>query len=119
MALDGRNDLARVQFSRDADTCMVMISGEIDISNSSSIRGELIPHLRDVNRVIIDLSETTFLDSSAIALLLDIANSLNVTRRQLRVVIPDGAPIRRIVTLSGLDKEISIVTVRSEATGGQ
>jgi len=52
--------------------------------------------------LVLDLSEATYIDSAGIHLLFRLGGRLTRRRQQLRVVVPDGAPIRKIVTLAGL-----------------
>jgi anti-anti-sigma factor len=108
------SDIARLHFDRDAQNCVAAISGEIDTSNIQEIREMLDERAADAACLIVDLTETSFLDSAGVALLLEIAGRLQVTRRQFHVVIPADAPIRRVVELSGLDGQIDIVATRAE-----
>jgi anti-anti-sigma factor len=108
------NDIAQLRFDGDAENCVAAISGEIDTSNTQEIREMLDERAADASCLIVDLTETSFLDSAGVALLLDIAGRLRVTRRQFHVVIPEDAPIRRVVELSGLDGQIDIVATRAE-----
>ena len=108
------NDIARLHFDCDAENCVAAISGEIDTSNIQEIREMLDARAVDAACLIVDLSETSFLDSAGVALLLEIAGRSQVTRRQFHVVIPADAPIRRVVELSGLDGQIDIVATRAE-----
>jgi anti-anti-sigma factor len=102
------SDLARVTFDGNERNCVAAIAGEIDISNVDFIRATIDDHLVGHAGLIIDLSETTFLDSAGVALLLGIADRLRVTRHTFHVVIPVDASIRRVVTLSGLDGQMHI-----------
>jgi anti-anti-sigma factor len=108
------NDIARLDFDCDAEKCVAAISGEIDTSNIQEIRGMLDERAADASCLIVDLTETSFLDSAGVALLLEIADRLRVTRRQFHVVIPADAPIRRVIELSGLDGQIDIVATLAE-----
>lgn len=108
-------ELAHIRFDRDEHVCVATIAGEIDISNTAPLRHAINPQLTDTNTVIIDLTQTTFLDSAAIALLFDIAERLHTTRRTLYLVIPDDAPIRHIATISGLDTFVTIQSNLNDA----
>ena len=108
------SDIARLNFDRDAQNCVAAISGEIDTSNIQEIREMLDERAADAACLIVDLTETSFLDSAGVALLLEIAGRLQVTRRRFHVVIPVDAPIRRVVELSGLDGQVDIVATRAE-----
>ena len=109
------NDLARIRFDRDDEILTATIAGEIDISNTSELRRSIDAQLADTTTVIIDLSATTFVDSTGVALLLDMASRLRTTRRTLYLVIPADAPIRRIATLTGLNKEVTVLPKLSDA----
>ena len=110
------NDLARIRFDRDEKILTATIAGEIDISNTSELRRSIDAQLADTTTVIIDLSATTFLDSTGVALLFDMASRLRTTRRTLYLVIPADAPIRRIATITGLNEEVTVVPKLSDAT---
>ena len=110
------NDLARIRFDRDEKILTATIAGEIDISNTSDLRRSIDAQLADSTTVIIDLSATTFVDSTGVALLLDMASRLRTTRRTLYLVIPADAPIRRIATITGLNEEVTVVPKLSDAT---
>ena len=108
------NDIAHLRFGGDSRNVVAAIAGEIDISNVDEIRSMLDQRAADAPGLIIDLSETGFLDSAGVALLLAIASRSRVTRREFHVVIPADASIRRIVELSGLDGQVDIVATVGE-----
>jgi anti-anti-sigma factor len=107
------SDIAHVHFEGDATACIVCVAGEIDVSNARTIYGKIAAQIGDAPRIVLDLSGTTFLDSSGIALLLELEDRLTLTRHEFYVVIPDDAPIRRVVSLSGLDTRLTILTQRA------
>jgi anti-anti-sigma factor len=109
------SDLARIRFDRDEKILTATIAGEIDISNTSELRRSIDEQLADAMTVILDLSATTFVDSTGIALLLDMARRLRTTRRTLYLVIPADAPIRRIAMLTGLNQEVTVLQKLSDA----
>ena len=53
--------------------------------------------------LILDLSEVTYLDSSGIHLLFDLGRRLAARRQALRLVVPPGAPMRRVLELCAVD----------------
>jgi anti-sigma B factor antagonist len=112
------NDLARIRFDRDEKILTATIAGEIDISNTSELRRSIDAQLQlaDTTTVIIDLSATTFVDSTGVGLLFDMASRLRTTRRTLYLVIPADAPICRIATLTRLNEEVAVLPKLSDAT---
>ena len=110
------NDLARIRFDRDETILTATIAGEIDISNAGDVRRSINEQLADTTTVIIDLSATTFLDSTGVGLLFEMASRLRTTRRTLYLVIPPDAPIRRMATLTGLNEAVTVLPKLSDAT---
>jgi anti-sigma B factor antagonist len=79
------------------------VVGEVDISNAADIGSALegsVP--QRVLGLILDLSETTYMDSAGVHLLFRLGGRLTRRRQQLRVVVPETARIRKVVNLAGL-----------------
>jgi anti-anti-sigma factor len=64
--------------------------------------------------VVLDLTETTFIDSAGISTLLNGLRRLTRLRRKLVVICPPG-PARRVFDLLGLVGTFEIVDSRAEA----
>lgn len=75
-------------------------SGEIDLANARAI-GSLITGAvpNDASGVVLDLSDTTYLDSSGVHLVFDLAERLSSRQQRLALVVPEGARIRRVLDL--------------------
>jgi len=83
--------------------CLVRLFGEIDLSNVrelSAAIAEGIPN--DGSPVVFDLSETRYLDSTGIQLLFRLADTLRSRRRDLTLIVPEDAPIRTVIAITGL-----------------
>jgi anti-anti-sigma factor len=77
------------------------LSGEIDMANAGYVHDELLRSVPNgAIRLVIDLSQTTYLDSAAIALLFDLAKRLGRRRQALCLVLPAGSPLERVLTLT-------------------
>jgi len=88
---------------------MVRVAGEIDLSNVSVVLEAVAAALpADATIVLVDLSDTRYLDSSAIAMLFRLAERLDHSRQQLHLVVPRGAPIRRVLELTNLTRVIPV-----------
>ena len=93
---------------------VVRVAGEIDLSNVSEVLDAVAAALpADATTVVVDLSATHYLDSSAIAMLFRLAERLDHSRQRLHLLVPHGAPIRRVLELTNLT---SVITVR-DGTG--
>ena len=117
--------LARLGFRRDGEEVVGHIVGEIDISNATDLGAALegaVPQ-RAIG-LVLDLSRATYIDSAGIHLLFRLGSRLTRRRQQLRVVVPDDAPIRKIVNLAGLgwtvphDRRVgeALANLRAEVT---
>jgi anti-anti-sigma factor len=103
------SELARIE-AMDLDGArLVRVSGEIDLSNARDVMesiGGAVPH--DASLVIVDLSETSYLDSAGIAMIFRLAQRLSYSRQELRLVVPQDAPIRAVLELTNLHQVIPV-----------
>jgi anti-anti-sigma factor len=117
--------LARLTTRTEAGAIIASIGGEVDISNAADLGSALegsVP--QRALGLILDLSEATYIDSAGIHLLFRLGGRLTRRRQQLRVVVPDDAPIRKIVNLAGLgwtvphDRRVgeALANLRAEVT---
>lgn len=67
-------ELARIQIETTASGVVARISGEVDISNVDLIRRQLTDSVPSTVRgLVVDVSETSYLDSSGVYLLFELA----------------------------------------------
>jgi len=88
---------------------VVSISGEVDLSNATDV-SEAIGRVAsaDVTVIVVDLSETAYLDSSGIAMLFRLAERLGHRRQELRLVVPPDSPVRAALELTNLPQAIAV-----------
>lgn len=98
----GSHELASVTVGEHGSSLLVAISGEVDISNIDSIADIIhaLPNTED--GLLIDLTDVSYLDSSAVSLLHDLAMRLRSRAQRMVVVSPPGTPPRRILELTAL-----------------
>ena len=89
---------------RDADTVVVRLAGELDMSNIEQVEAQVAPALAAGPRtLVVQADELAFADSSAIAMWL--RWSANVENFELR----DPTPLlRRVLTAMGLAEKLGI-----------
>ena len=98
-----------MEVSAQAGEIACCIAGEVDLANSPDLFAAIARVVApDTDRLLIDLTEVTYLDSAGLALLVDISDRLQVRRTRLVLVAPEGSPARRLLTISGLDKVIDL-----------
>ena len=77
------------------------IAGEVDLSNARSLELEIAAAVsNDAEALVLDLSETTYLDSAGIRLVFGLADAVRRRGQELRLVVPETSPVRRILELS-------------------
>jgi anti-sigma B factor antagonist len=85
-------------------TQIVTVHGELDLAarhQLSAVIDRAIGLLPD--RVVIDLSATTFMDSSGVQCLLRAQRHASARQLEL-IVIPGSAPVQRLLALCGFDE---------------
>ncbi len=101
------SDLAAFTLAWRDGTCIVTIRGEIDLSNA----GEFAAALRDAadaaKGLVVDLSEVSYIDSSGIAALFDLAEKWTDASR-LRVVAPEASPTHRVLSIARLNRTMAL-----------
>ncbi len=90
--------LVTVSLLHDAEALVVVLTGELDISDADAVRDALAPSLAGrVPRLVFDLAGLRFMDSSGIALMLWAARQCD------DIVLRGGSPMaRRVIEATGL-----------------
>jgi anti-anti-sigma factor len=95
------NSAADVTVELRGASVVARLSGEVDMTNAPYVHDELLRSVPNgAIRLVIDLTDTRYLDSAAIALLFDVAKRLGRRRQALRLVLPQGSPLERVLTLT-------------------
>ena len=92
---------AEVAVDRHGETVLARVSGEVDMTNATYVGDELrasVPN--DVAALVVDLSETRYIDSAAIGLLFELARRLSRRRQRLRLVVPEASPLVRVLQIT-------------------
>lgn len=84
---------------------LAVVRGELDMSNAADVDRRLRGHLpAGGGTTVVDLAEVTYLDSSGLRLLADLAQDPSLT---LVVVAPAGAA-RQAIAASRLDQHLDV-----------
>jgi len=97
--------LARIEDEWHDEVPIAHLYGEIDASNADDIDDSLraLVSNRSV-ALVVDLSETTYIDSAGINRLFALGEELRGRQQRLAVVVREGSPIARMIALTGLDR---------------
>jgi anti-sigma B factor antagonist len=91
----------------DGGSVVVSLAGELDLYNAQAVRETLLECCdRSPERLIVDLSEVRFIDSTALGVLIE-ARSRLANRRAFMLAAP-GLETRRALEISGLDRHFSV-----------
>ena len=100
-----RDRISGIEFEDRQDGVVVAsVEGEIDSSNAADLRLALSERLPSTSTaLVLDLSAVNYLDSSGIQLLFDLGRRLAARRQAIRLVVPEAAPMRRVLELCAVE----------------
>jgi anti-anti-sigma factor len=94
---------------------LIAATGELDISAAPRLSTVLaIACANPADRLVLDLSEVSFLDSTALGTILKAATQLDESGTNLAVVAPEG-PVRRLLEMTNLTQRFRLYTTRGAA----
>ena len=94
---------------------VISLSGEVDLYTAPEFKQQLLEVIDQGGRdVIVDLSSTTFIDSTTLGVLVGGVKRLRMNEGQLSLVSADRN-ITKIFEITGLDKVFPIHATRDEA----
>ena len=104
--------------SVDADTHIVSVAGEIDLFTAPEFKQRVsAPIDEGRTHVIVDLTETTFIDSSSLGVLIGAHRRLRRLEGALVIVCSNDAIVKTF-RITGLDGVFTIVNTLDEAFNG-
>jgi anti-anti-sigma factor len=110
-------DLARLSVERVGSAVLARIEGDVDASNALSLGQELAQAIDSgTDGLVLDLSGTRYVDSAGIRMLFTLQGQLARRAQALTLVVPDDAPIHRMLAISEVPQLIEIFGTRDEAT---
>ena len=94
---------------------LISLSGEVDLYTAPDFKQQLLQVIGDgAKQVIVDFSETTFIDSTTLGVLVGGVKRLRPNGGQLSLVCSDRN-ITKIFEITGLDRVFDLVRTRDEA----
>jgi stage II sporulation protein AA (anti-sigma F factor antagonist) len=108
-------ELASVSSAEHGGVLVITITGEVDISNIEGIAHVIHTQPNTDDGLVVDLSKVSYLDSSAVSLLHDLAMRLRSRAQRLIVVSPEGTPPRRILELTALYTNAPVTDALTDA----
>jgi anti-sigma B factor antagonist len=92
---------------RNGSSMVVGLAGELDLYNAHTLRETLLECCSEApERLVVDLSEVKFIDSTALGVLIE-ARTRMPNRRGFLLAAP-GLETRRALEISGLDRHFAV-----------
>jgi anti-sigma B factor antagonist len=96
---------------------VISLSGEVDLYTAPELKTELIRVIEaGAPSVVVDLTQTTFIDSTTLGVLISGVKRLRPSGGSLQLVVTDRN-IRKIFEITGLDRVFSLHESRDAALG--
>jgi anti-sigma B factor antagonist len=103
----------RISLDREPGATFVVASGELDAFVADELESAFGETDRDA-RIVVDLTDVSFLDSTALGLVVRAVRAVDDRGGAIRVVLPNGTA-RRIFELTTLDRVLPVAGSRREA----
>ena len=96
-----------LSIERQGGACVVRLAGELDLYNANGVRQALLDACADrPERLVVDLGEVDFVDSTALGVLIEARTKL--TNKRAFMLAAPGLETRRALEISGLDRHFSV-----------
>ncbi len=92
----------------------MIAAGEIDLATSPNLRAELLKPEAQASKVVLDLRQVTFIDSSGLGVIVGQQKRSQEEGQAFSSVVDGASAVQRILDLSGLIKILDVVTDPAE-----
>jgi anti-anti-sigma factor len=102
----------KLDCKRSGSTYRIGLAGELDLSNVPELRDALEVSSDETapERLVIDLTQLDFIDSTGIALLVEVNRIVQKNRTCLEIVKPEDGNVHRLLELTGLYEQLPFTT---------
>jgi anti-sigma B factor antagonist len=95
---------------------VVAITGDFDLSVSGQAEPVLSRASSDPDRaLVVDLTDCTFMDSTALALIVGAARALTNGQSKIAIACLRESPVRELLRLTGIDQTVPVLATLAEA----
>jgi anti-sigma B factor antagonist len=102
-----------VQRELEGNVCVLAVEGELDLATAPDLKEMLAAALRAGSRIVVDLGQATFMDSTALNVLLEATHRLGEGARL--AIVCTRPSVLRIFEFSGLEGAFAIFDQFDEA----
>ena len=108
-------EFALTEESLDVDRHVIAVRGEIDLFTAPELKQKLTDAIEaGTTRIVVDLTETTVLDSTALGVLIGAVKRLR-SREGALVIVNVDQNIAKTFEITGLDQIFTILSTREDA----
>ena len=105
-----------VTVRQDETGTLVEVFGEVDLANVEEVSRAMRTAIdRADGTVLVDLSQTTYLDSAGIRLLFEAVRRSHAAAKTLRLVVPHASLLRRALDVVDLERFVPLYASRDAA----
>jgi anti-anti-sigma factor len=97
--------LAEIELAEQAGVRVVVVAGELDISNVAALEDATRDLPNEALGIVLDFSSASYIDSATLGLLFRLQGDLKRRGQALRVVCQPGSSARRLLELTGFERE--------------
>ncbi len=103
--------LEELRFEPLGDVLLARVRGEVDLSNAPLVREQLLDAIPNTAKaLVLDLSDTDYLDSSGVRLIFELAERLGRRGQELELVVPDASAVMRVLVLTEVHRVVPMAT---------
>ena len=105
--------------TRNEDGWTVLVAGgELDLYTAPRLRDEVLATIdRGADRIAIDLNGVGFIDSTGLGILVACLKRVRERDGRFVLIAPETSPLRRLLSLTGLEQVLPTHTALSDAVG--
>jgi anti-anti-sigma factor len=102
-------ELARLSFETDGQVELAHVAGEVDASNVEDLTNQLLEAVsNNAKALVLDLTQTSYIDSSGISLIFDAAARMKNRRQELRLVVPPKSFVSEVLAAVSMADSVPI-----------
>jgi anti-anti-sigma factor len=101
--------LEEITFELRGDTVVARLRGEVDLSNEATVKERLFGSVpNSAAALVLDLSETVYMDSSGVRLIFELARRLQARGQKLDLVVPEDSAVNKLLVLTEMERVVPI-----------
>jgi anti-sigma B factor antagonist len=109
-------ELARLSFEIEGGVELARVGGEVDASNVAALTRQILDSVSNETRaLVLDLTNTNYMDSSGISLIFDTAARMKNRQLQLRLVVQPRSFVDEVLAAVSMQDSVPIDPAMADA----